>query len=325
MIRPALVVLLFSLGVSRPVHPEQPSSSPFVLNHKTKQVARLDAKGKLVWSVKVDDPVGGRLPPDLLWDERRVYLVHKDGATALDTGDGKALWHAQGPQGGLLLSDGLLLGTGPVPNGDGTYSWWLFACEVAKGAVVFKTRLAEVLSDPDKVQRVAGLFLVQIGELPSGTGHAFLIDRQGTVQHRFDRQVIGGKQVNGDRIFLTSKDVVRVMARGNLAWTVPLADHRWIGGGGLIDLPDGDMIVFRFGRISDSGVSLIRFDPVSGKEKRRCHCRGLGVGHSLYSHTAKVAAEGEKLRVTSEGSSGTFVEILELKTGRQLERTQKVR
>jgi hypothetical protein len=69
----------------------------------------------------------------------------------------------------------------------------------------------------------------------------------------------------------------------------------------------------------------MRFDPSSGKEKWKVYCQGLHVGHSKYSHTATVAVEGEKLRVTSTGSQGTFVEILDLKTGRQLERTQKAR
>jgi outer membrane protein assembly factor BamB len=282
-------------------------------------VAHYDPKGKVVWSVSFPEDIDGVRPPHLLWDERRVYFTHKDGVTALDAKTGKILWHAQGPQRGMLLGHGLLLGTGPVRNMDGTFSHWLFACHVANGTVLFKTRLAEDMSDPEAVQQIAGLFLVQIGEAPRGQGHALLIDYQGTVRHQLDRQVVSGKQFRGDVIFLTSKNVVRFSARDKVAWTVPF-DHQWIAGGGLIDLRDGDMIAFQFGCICDSGVSLIRFDPTTGKTIWKHHCKGLGVGHSKYLHTARATVEGTKLRITSKASGGTFVEVLDLKTGRQLER-----
>jgi outer membrane protein assembly factor BamB len=324
MIRPVLIALVLSLGVSSRVSPQQASTSPYVLDREKKQVARHDANGKVVWSVSFDNDMGGVRPPHLLWDENRVYLTHKDGVTALDAGTGKTLWHAQGPERGLLLSDGLLLGIGSVKNKDGRFSCWVFACDVAKGTVVFRTQLAADMSDPEEVRQVAGLFLVQIGEAPGGKGHAFLIDRQGAVRHQFDRQIVAGKQYGDDRVFLTSKNVVRVTAKGEIAWTVPI-DHQWIAGGDLIDLPDGDVITSQFGKINDSGVRLIRFDISSGKEKWKHQCRGLDVEHSEYFHTANVAVEGEKLRVASEGSSGTFIEILDLKTGRQLERTRKDR
>ena len=126
-------------------------------------------------------------------------------------------------------------------------------------------------------------------------------------------------------IFLTSKNVVRVTEKGQISWSIPFGHHQWIAGGDLLDLPDGDVIANRFGRISDSGVSLIRFDPSTGKEKWKNHCRALGVFHSEYGHNAIVAIEADRVRVTSEGSYGTFVEILDLKTGRQLERTRKDR
>jgi hypothetical protein len=47
------------------------------------------------------------------------------------------------------------------------------------------------------------------------------------------------------------------------------------------------------------------------------------VGHSQYLHDATVAVAGERLRVSSQGSYGTFVEVLDLRTGKQLRRTAK--
>src|SRR5262249_15625519 len=134
MIRPTLIVLLFFLGVSSRGNPPEVSSSPFELDREKKEVTHHDAKGNVIWSVKFDEAIGAVRLPHCLWDERRVYFTHKDGVTALDRKTGKTLWHAQGPQDGLLLSDGLLLGTGPLPDKDDTFSHWLFACEVAKGA-----------------------------------------------------------------------------------------------------------------------------------------------------------------------------------------------
>lgn len=124
-------------------------------------------------------------------------------------------------------------------------------------------------------------------------------------------------------LFLTCSDVARVAANDKLVWSISFGDHEWTAGGGLVDLPGGDLLAFRFGRISDSGVDLIRFDSMSGKAVWKVHCAPLGVDHSKYRHDAFVAVEGEKLRVTSKGSFGTFVEILDMKTGRQLERTSK--
>jgi outer membrane protein assembly factor BamB len=324
MIRSALIVLLLSLIASCCVRAQEAPTSAFELvsDERRVRVTRYDAKGKVVWSVNLDGETWGLRPPHLLWDERRVYFTHNDGVTALDVDNGKTLWHAPGPEQGMLLSDGLLLGTGSLSNKDGTFSHWLYACDLAKGNVTFKTQLPQEMSDPEAVHLIAGFILVQIGEAPGGKGSAILFDRKGTVRHRFDRQVVNGMRFRDEAVFLTSNDVVRVTAKDKVAWTIPFDRHQWIAGGELIDLPDGDVIVFRFGCINDSGVSVIRFDPSNGKEKWKANCRPLGVSHSKYCHAANVSIAGEKLRVTSKGSS-TFVEILDLKTGSQIQRFLK--
>lgn len=181
------------------------------------------------------------------------------------------------------------------------------------------------MSDPDSVTKSANLFLVQIHEDVDGKGHALLINREGEIRHQFDRQAISGKQSGEDMIFLTSKNVVRVTAKDKVVWAIPFLGYEFSAGGELIDLNDGDLIASQYGCIWDSGVSLILFDPATEKEKWKAYCQPLKVPHDAYDHSAKVTVDGEKLRVTSKGSYGTFVEILELKTGRQLERTLKDR
>jgi hypothetical protein len=84
---------------------------------------------------------------------------------------------------------------------------------------------------------------------------------------------------------------------------------------------DGDLVAFLYCGIADSGVEVMRLNSATGKVVWRADCAPLGVKHSAYQHEATVAAEGDALRVTSRGSSGTFVEVLDLGSGRQLERT----
>ena len=86
-----------------------------------------------------------------------------------------------------------------------------------------------------------------------------------------------------------------------------------------VQLPGGDHIGFSFHPISDSGVDVVRLTP-NDKVVWKTHCPGLGVAHSKYKHKAEVAVEGDKVRVLSVGDGGTFVEILDAKTGKSLER-----
>lgn len=44
-------------------------------------------------------------------------------------------------------------------------------------------------------------------------------------------------------------------------WLLSLGVHEWIAGGGLIVLPDGDLLAFLYGRICDSGVHVVQIKP----------------------------------------------------------------
>jgi hypothetical protein len=169
------------------------------------------------------------------------------------------------------------------------------------------------------VEEVAGLFLVQQWDSPGGSGAGLLIDRKGQVRYRLDRQVVAGMRQGEDYVILTSHDVVRLSPDSKTRWAVPL-DREWIAGGDLVEVAGGDVVAFLFGRINDSGVQLARLDPATGKVVWRTRCKELGVGHSKYSHQAEVAVEGDRLRVTSRGSSGTFVDLVDLGSGKRLER-----
>jgi hypothetical protein len=293
------------------------------IDHDANAVVR---SGQVRWSTHLDGYLGRVRDPHLLHDADRVYVTHGDGVTALDGHTGKVLWHSPGPADRMCLSCDLLLATDcGVAESLGGRGRWLTARAVATGAEVFRVGLPLEGFDALPIGEVAGLFLVQVWGDGSEKGAAVLIDRQGKVRHRFDRQVVAGKSLGQDRVFLTSRDVVRVSPGGKVAWSVPFPHPEWIAGGGLLELEGGDLLAFLYCQIADSGVQVVRLDPAAGRVVWRASCVGLGVGHSAYRHRAEVEIDGEFVKVTSRGSYGTFVELLDPASGRQLGRGQRLR
>jgi outer membrane protein assembly factor BamB len=295
----------------------------FDIDYDAHRVVKRDAAGKVLWSTKLDGYLGLVRPPHLLWDAEWVYVANNGGVTALDAKTGKLVWHAKGPSDRLLLSGNLLLATDCTSPGYVTEAGrWLVARARSTGKEVFTTRLPRGL-DALPIEEVAGLFLVQTWDEPGGQGNALLIDRNGKVRYRLDRQVVAGVRRGGDFVLLTSRDVVRLSPGGKTRWAVPL-DREWSAGGDLVELAGGDVVAFLFDCNSDSGVRLARLDPATGKVVWRSCCDCLGVTHSEYEHEATAAVEGGKLRVRSRGSAGHFTELLDLQSGRQLRRMQHI-
>ncbi len=179
--------------------------------------------------------------------------------------------------------------------------------------------------DPPPLGEVAGLVLAPTGGTLFWDGSTRLVDREGKVVHRLDRQVVAGKAVGKDCVFVTSRDVVRLSPDDKAVWAAPFEEDQWLAGGGLVEAAGGDLVAFLYGRICDSGVEVVRLDPATGKVVWRACCAPLGVDHSAYQHRATVAVEGDTLRVTSKASGGTFVEVLDLASGWQWTRTASKR
>jgi hypothetical protein len=167
--------------------------APFTIDREARRVVGRAADGKTRWSVTLDGFIGGVRDPHLLWDARRVYISHTNGVTALDAATGEEHWHSDGPNDRLLLSGDLLLATDCTSDSYvGKQGRLLTARSVTTGKEVFRVQLPVKDFDPDPIEEVAGLFLVQTHEWPSGAGYSLLIDRQGNVQHRLKRQVVRG-------------------------------------------------------------------------------------------------------------------------------------
>jgi len=333
-----LLVLLFLAGstcsgnarepVPPPLHPNEcrtvtDDPGPGVeINYQTARITRRDPAGRVLWTTELGGSLLGlHREPHALHDANRLYLTRSDGITALDSRTGKLVWHAKGPGDRLHLKGKLLLATECSCGADVVKQGrWLIARATDTGAEVFKVALPASGYDPWPIREVAGLFLVQAFDLFSSKGAAFLIDQKGKVCHRFDRPVQDGMSLGEDRVFLTTHNIFRVRAAGKEVWSIRLDRREELDGGGLVATPGGDLLSFQFGGIHDSGVRVLRIDPRKGKVDWMVKCAPLGVGHSKYRHQASVKIDGQRVRVTSRGSFGSFVEVLDLKTGKQLAR-----
>ena len=316
-----VVFSLFSLPV--PIHADESQGPAFVIDHDSGRVMRCDPKGQIQWSTRLDGYLGLVRPPHLQWDERQVYVSHEDGVTALDARSGTVLWHSKGPSDRLLLDGDLLFAADCSVSPKG--GRWLLARGVAKGEHAFKIKLPTNDFDVEPIQEVAGLLLVQKGPNGAGKGDALLIDRIGQIRHRLNRQVIGGQCYGEDKLFHTCTDIVRVSRDDKVRWSLTFGRSQLIPFGGFVDLADGDVVAFRYSVIADSGVDLLRFTPATGKSVWEVHCRGLGKVHSKYTHDVTVAIDEGKIRVTTNDRIDTCVETLDLKSGRQLNRTVSFR
>jgi outer membrane protein assembly factor BamB len=144
-------------------------------------------------------------------------------------------------------------------------------------------------------------------------------------KERLPEEAVAALFLGEDRVLLNSTEVVCLPRAGKARWVAPLPKGYGLGDGGLVEVPGGGVVAFCYGSIFDRGVNVVRLDLATGEVVWRARCAPLGVAHSAYRHQATVAVEGDRLRVTSQGSSGTFVEELELRTGKQLSRTRSKR
>jgi hypothetical protein len=87
-----------------------------------------------------------------------------------------------------------------------------------------------------------------------------------------------------------------------------------------VDIPGAaeDVLSFRYGPISDSGVELERAAR-GGAVLWRVHVQPLGIAHSKYHHEVKVRVDGDRIVVESVGAQ-RIVEVRELATGKQVSR-----
>jgi outer membrane protein assembly factor BamB len=314
--RPAWTASLLILFACGPVVASTPAKSGPQFRFDAKgRVVRLD-RGKVAWATKLDRPLDLHGEWALDWDEWRVYVADRGGLSALAVSTGKPLWHSEGATKVLLVRGRLV-----ITLGEERGVWRFTGRGAASGVLVFQVKLPAGRfggASTWSVREVAGMYLVQIGSLHDD--QAVLIDRHGSVRHHFEHLVVEALTVGKEGVFLSGGEVVVASAGREGRWVTPFANPEPLPGGELVGV-GGDWIASLYCRNADSGVQLVRFNAATGKVVWRARCEPLGVDHSKYRHNATVAIEGERLRVTSKGSFGTFVELLDLKTGKRLGRT----
>lgn len=204
------------------------------IDEAANRVTRKDVAGTTLWSTPLDGRLGGVRHPHVQADVGRAYVTHADGVTALDVRTGAVLWHSPGPANGLLVSGALLFATGRGGEKAADSERWVMARDVASGKEVFRDALPANF-DALAVAEKAALILVQDWDKPGGEGFALLMDRTGRVVHRFDRQVAAAHLLaGGDRLILTSRDVVRLSDAGDVTWSAPFKLPGGTAGGGFV-------------------------------------------------------------------------------------------
>lgn len=292
-----------------------------VLDNHGQRVVRLGSDKPIKWSTTLEGYLGLVRPPHLQANATLAFITHADGVTALDVATGAVAWRSPGPADRMLLSGDLLLATDCGSSAyNGVKERFFIARATSSGKEAFRVKLPLENFDPLAVRELVGLFLVQDHDRPGGEGNAFLVDRSGRIRHHFDKYVVTAEKQADGCLFLTGHGVIRTAGGDKVLWTLPFKHKEWLAGGGLLPLPGSDVLAFVYCRIADSGVQLHRFNPESGQRVWQANCSPLGVGHSEYSHEAEVVLADGRLRVTSRGSSGTFVEEIDERTGRSLSR-----
>ena len=221
----------------------------------------------------------------------------------------------------MCLSGELLLATGNIEADRNTETGCVLARSTATGAEVFRVSVPGSKFDPaGGIQEIAGLFLVQDLKGPSDAAVALLLDRTGRVRHQFDREVVTVIRRAESYLVLTNRDVTLLPENGKLQWPVPFERDEWLADGGLLALSTSDVVAFRYCPGADSGVRVMRLNADKGKKTWEIDCSSLGVTHSGYNHAADVVEKDGRLIITSRGSGGEFVEVLDANTGQQISR-----
>jgi outer membrane protein assembly factor BamB len=213
-----------------------------------------DAAGAVVWERKLSGYLGSSTSRTLVNDTSRVYLFQVDGITALDVHNGNVLWHSNGPWNDMLLSGDLLLAEETRYEESEKHERLVIARSTSDGHEAFRFQIASTAPFVDPVKELTGLFIVQERDISDKPPNGFLLDRKGQIWHRLDREIVNGTW-NGDRrIFLTTRDVVCISAKSELAWSTSF-DYREIAASGeIIELPDKTLLAYIYCRISDDGV-----------------------------------------------------------------------
>jgi hypothetical protein len=288
------------------------------------------ADGNVVWTRHVKGVSYGYSNRQMAKDGERVYAATDAGMIAVEIGNGKLVWESmEGVYDLKLIGDVLVTLMDRSEDVEAVEEYWLVAYRAKTGEKVFETRLPEDLAyfqnrlESLRISEMTGMYLVQGVHEIRGTGYAVLVDRQGKVWHRSYRRILDGVQVGESRLLVTSKSVVCLWASGQTKWE---RMFEWRENGGrMLKGADGTLLAYLYGPISDSGVQVMRIRIEDGMVLWQVYCDPLGTTHSAYGHDADVTCDDKTVMVRSAGSSGSWVEVLDVQSGKRVSRGERER
>lgn len=276
-------------------------------------VSLKDAHGKVVWQTPVKGSLGSVRPPDRALTATLVVTVVDGRLAAFRRDTGAPAWTASGPVDRLLGDGETVLSTDCQSPSAPPPHRWLMARRARDGAEAWKVDLPLDV-DPDGIEKLGAHYIVRMGKRTAFVTH------KGAIAFQLDEELVHVAPQGTGWLVVTSKRVARLDESGKALWTLPAMRETFVAGAGLLPVPGGDAVLWGWGRISDSGVELLRVRPDDGQVVFRTHADALGVGHSKYGHHAYVRVRGAKLDVVSVGSYGTFVEVRSLAKGTAMTR-----
>lgn len=275
---------------------------------------RTDATGATRWSAPVSGVRSVR-PPDAVVGSVAVVALVSD-LRAFDDATGKPLWTAAGPT-DRLATDGALFFTTSCNSGK-LVGRSIVARRATDGKEAWHSLIGEE-SDPDSIDVDARHVIVR----DTSRKLTIVFDHTGKELYRIKESVQTTRLVSADLLVFTDKRVALYEDTGRVKWArAPLADT-FVAGNDVIEL-GGDLLIGNFGRISDSGLDVVRLDAASGAVRWETKVPGLGVAHSQYLHVAYLDVSSAKVYAVSQGAAGSFFERLDLATGTRERRCDPV-
>jgi len=278
--------------------------------------------GSVRWTTVLDAKLGSLRTPDRLIHGGRVFVVRYPGIVALDDATGEVLWKSCERAECLIAYGDLLL----ARNFDyeDSAKRWLVARRTSSGEVIWRTAIP-MQQDPVRIARVGNVFIVRSGVITEGLSQ--VVDMQGRIVLDTPECIYSGYPASnsGDLILLTNKRIIRFRPSEKRAiWETREKEEAFrffwpFWHSQSLPLRSGDLLVYGYGPISDSGIELRRLRIADGKVLWTARCASLRVAHSQYLQMVVLREVDNDLLVLSRGARD-FFEVRDLSTGAQRRR-----
>jgi hypothetical protein len=274
-----------------------------------------DAKGTRRWTTPLEGRTPSQRAPDVAEAGDAVAVLLAQELRVLDAATGKTRWRSPGSRSRFLVF-GALVVTAELEGDLETGKRILVARRLADGSEAFRVVLGGRNLDPARIVERGGRIVVS-NRWPRS--YCKIIDQEGRVELDLTEEVADVHAVGTDWLVAAEHRLARLAPGGEPVWEIaPPMKTTWLGAG-FLALSSDDILVFEYGLAHDSGVGLVRVS-TAGVERWRRALAPLGVPHSEYYHAGYVLLDREQLIVVSQGSSGSFVELVEPAKGAQLRR-----